>query len=112
MRVEGAKSFVRQFDFSGRRVVILDNNIFSQYAILAWLHDVHAGGPRTFAVFVPQEITPGSITVESLGTQEIEGRRYTVLRARTADLELHLFLDGRHLMRILVPSVTAEIAHP
>lgn len=110
LRVEGAKPFVQQFDFSGRRVVILDDNIYSQYAILAWLYDARVGGTQSFAVLVPQEMTPGSITVESLGPQEIAGHTYTVLRARTADLELHLLLDGRRLMRILVPAASAEIS--
>jgi hypothetical protein len=110
LRMEGARPYTQQFTFNSDRVLVLDNNMYDQYAILARLYDWDKKGAQTFSVIVPQEMTPGSVTVESLGKQETgSGERLEQLRVKTEDLEINLFLDGQRLVRIVSPSANAEI---
>jgi hypothetical protein len=109
LRLEGARPFTQQFTFSSPRVAVLDNNLYHQYAILARLYDWNKKGPQTFSVLVPQEMTPGTITVESLGKQDIGGAKLEELRVKTEDLEIDLFLDNQRLVRLVSPSANAEI---
>jgi hypothetical protein len=109
LRLEGAHPFTQQFTFSSPRVAVLDNNLYHQYAILARLYDWNQKGPQTFSVLVPQEMTPGTVTVESLGKQDVGGAKLEELRVKTEDLEIDLFLDGSRLVRVVSPSANAEI---
>lgn len=87
-------------------VVILDNNLYHQYGILARLYNWTAGGPQNFNVLIPQEHMPGSVTVELLNPES----GLQQLRVHTADLDVLLFTDSSHkLMRISVPTAHAEI---
>ena len=105
LRMEGARPYTQQFTFTSDRVVVLDNNLYDQYAILARLYDWDKKGAQTFSVIVPQEMTPGTVTVESLGKQD----KLEQLRVKTEDLEIDLFLDGQRLVRLVSPSANAEI---
>ena len=50
-------------------------------------------------------MTPGSISVESLGPQQVENAKYETLRVSSPDLEILLYLDASHrMMRLEVPS--------
>jgi hypothetical protein len=110
LRMEGARPYTQQFTFNSDRVLVLDNNMYDQYAILARLYDWEKKGAQTFSVIVPQEMTPGSVTVESLGKQDSgSGEKLEQLRVKTEDIELSLFLDGQRLVRIVSPSANAEI---
>jgi hypothetical protein len=109
LRMEGARPFTQQFTFNSPRIVVLDNNLYHQYAILARLYDWNQKGPQTFSVLVPQEMTPGIITIESLGKQDLAGSKLDELRVKTEDLEIDLFLDAQRLVRIVSPSANAEI---
>ncbi|MGD0404061.1 MAG: hypothetical protein ABSB66_12790 [Candidatus Acidiferrales bacterium] len=109
LRVEGARPYTQQFTFNSPRIVVLDNNLYHQYAILFRLYDWDKKGAQSFSVLVPQEITPGSITVESLGKQDIGGASLEELRVKTEDNEIDAFFDGAKLMRLLAPSANAEI---
>jgi len=109
LRVEGTKPYTQQFTFSSPQIVVLDNNLYHQYAVLARLYDWNRKGPQTFSVLVPQELTPGSVTVESLGKQDVDGKKLDELSVKTEDLELDLFLDGQRLVRIAAPAANAEI---
>jgi hypothetical protein len=110
LRMEGARPYTQQFTFNSDRVLVLDNNMYDQYAILARLYDWDKKGAQTFSVIVPQEMTPGSVTVESLGKQDAgSGEKLEQLRVKTEDLEISLFLDGQRLVRIVSPSANAEI---
>jgi hypothetical protein len=109
LRMEGARPYTQQFTFNSDRVVVLDNNMYDQYAILARLYDWDKKGVQTFSVIVPQEMTPGSVTVESLGKQDTGGAKLEQLRVKTEDIEINLFLDGQRLVRIVSPSANAEI---
>lgn len=104
-----ARPFVQQFTFPSGRVAVLDNNLNYQYVVLARLYDWNKKGAQTFPVLVPQELTPGTATVESMGKQEIDGKKLEELRVTTEDNEIDLYLDGSRLVRISVPSANAEI---
>ena len=108
--LQNSQPFEQLFSFDSSRIMILDNNLYHQYAILARLYDWSARGSQTFPVLIPQEMTPGSITVESLGPQSVEGKTLELLRVRTSDLEIDLYLDSaRRLLQISVPSSKALI---
>lgn len=84
------------------QVVILDNNLYDQYGILARLYNWSTRGPQTFAVLIPQEHQPGSITVEATGNQQ--------LRVHTSDIDVFVNVDSSHRVeRISVPASKAEI---
>ena len=110
LRVEGAKPFTQQFTFSSPQIVVLDNNAYNQYAVLARLYDRDKMGTQTFSVLVPQEMTPGSVTVDSLGEITAGNTKFEELRVKTADLEVDLYLDSSHrLMRLVAPASNAEV---
>jgi hypothetical protein len=65
---------------------------------------------QTFPVIIPQELTPGSIAVESTGSAGADGKTYEGLKVNTADLEILLLLDGNHrLMRLEVPEAKVSV---
>lgn len=109
LRMEGARPFAQDFTFNTTLVVVLDNNLYHQYELLARLYDRDAKGAQTFTVLVPQEMTPGSVTVDSMGKQDSGGKLLEELRVRTEDNEIDLYLDGQKLMRVVAPSANAEI---
>jgi len=109
LHLENARPFTQEFTFSSPRIAVLDNNLNYQYAVLARLYDWNKKGPQTFPVLVPQELTPGTATVESLGKQGAGGKSLEELRVKTEDNEVDLYLDGSRLLRILVPSANAEV---
>ena len=71
LRVDGSQPFAQQFTFNSQPIAILDNNLYHQYAVLARLYDWNKKGAQTFSVLVPQEMTPGSVTVDSLWPEKI-----------------------------------------
>ena len=110
LQIEGAQPVVQEHSFGPSPVVILDDNLHHHYAILARLYDWSAKGAQTFPVLIPQERIPGSITAEAFGPQDVEGSALELLRVRTADLEVNLYLDSsRRLMRLAVPSAKVVI---
>src|SRR5579875_297714 len=91
-------------------IAILDNNLYDQFGVLARLYNWRGGGEQTFPVLIPQALTPGSVTLNSLGPQDAGGgKKLDELQVKTADLEVDLYLDGKKLMRIVSPSANAEI---
>ena len=110
LRLEGNAPFNQDFSFESPRVVILDNNLYHHYAILARLYDWKAKGPQSFTVFIPQDTTPGIVLAEYVGSKVVEGVQLEMLRVRSADNEIELYCDSSaRLMRISVPSSKAEI---
>ena len=109
LHIEGRKPYTQQFTFNSPQVVILDDNLYYQYALLARLYDWNRKGTQTFTVLVPQELTPGSVTVESVETHDASGKKLEELAVKSPDLEVDLFLDGQRLVRIISPTTNAEI---
>jgi len=109
LHVDGSRPFTQQFTFSSPQIAVLDNNLYHQYAVLARLYDWNKKGAQNFSVLVPQEMTPGTVTVESLGKQDVDGKKLDELSVKSQDLELDLYLDGQRLVRIAAPASNAEI---
>ncbi len=110
MRTDGSQPFSQEITYETPRVIILDNNLYHHYAILARLYDWQAKGAQSFPVLIPQDQVPGRVTAEAAGPQEVEGVRYDVLRVRSDDLVIDLFLDpARRLMRLSVADSKAEV---
>ncbi len=109
LQLEGAKPYTQEFTFNSPLVVVLDNNLYDQYAVLARLYDWKKMGPQIFSVLVPQDLAPGVVTVESLGKHDAGGQKLEELRVKTDDNEIDLFLDGPRLVRISAPAANAEI---
>jgi hypothetical protein len=107
--VAGGYPATQQFTFNSQPVVVLDNNLYNQYAVLARLYDWSKKGVQTFSVLVPQETTGGTVTVESLGKKDAGGQKLEELRVKTDDNEIDLYLDGPRLIRISAPAANAEI---
>jgi hypothetical protein len=107
----GKDPFQSDFMFSSPHVAILDNNLnYQGYTLLAQLYDWNAKGVQMFPVLIPQDMTPGEISVESLGQKTIEGSKLETLRISTADLEILAYYDARlRLMRMEVPSAMVTV---
>lgn len=102
--------FEQSLSFSSPLVVVLDNNLYHQYAVLARVYDWSKRGPQTFPVFIPQELMPGTITAEATGSTTLDGKSYLGFRVNTSDLEVDLYLDSSHrLMRLEVPSAKVSV---
>jgi hypothetical protein len=110
LQMEGAKPFQQDVSFGTPLVVILDNNLYHQYEILAHVYDWSKKGTQIFPLLVPQDMTPGTIRAEAIGTQRLNGKSYEGLRVSTADLEVMVYLDSaRRLMRLEVPASKVSI---
>jgi hypothetical protein len=110
LEMQGAHPFEQDMTFGTPLIAILDNNLYDQYALIARIYDWSKRGPQFFPVLIPQELTPGSITVESTGSATAAGKSFEGLKVVTADLEVLLYLDSKHrLMRLEVPSANVAV---
>jgi hypothetical protein len=110
LQMQGAHSYEQDLTFNTPHIAVLDNNLYHQYAVLAHLYDWTRKGPQTFPVLIPQELTPGTITVESVGSVNAGGKSYEGLKVVTTDIEMVLYLDTNHkLMRLEVPASKAAV---
>jgi hypothetical protein len=111
LQMQGAHPFDQTFTFGTPLIVVLDNNLYYQYGVLARLYDWSKRGPQTFPVLIPQEIMPGTITAEATGSATLDGKSYEGFRVSTNDLEVDLYLDSNHrLMRLEVPSAKVSVS--
>jgi hypothetical protein len=110
LEMQGARPFEHDLSFNTPLIAVLDNNLYHQYAVLAAIYDWSKRGAQTFPVIIPQDLTPGTITVEATGSASTDGKSYEGLRVHTSDLEILLFLDNHHrLMRLEVPSAKVSV---
>lgn len=110
LEMQGSRPYEQDLSFGTPLVVVLDNNLYHQYAVLARLYDWSKGGAQQLPVLIPQELTPGSITLESTGSASQGGKSYEALRVSTGDLEIILLLDNKHkLMRLEVPAAKVSV---
>ena len=111
LQMQGARPFEQDMSFGTPLIAVLDNNLYYQYGVLARVYDWSKRGAQNLPVIIPQELTPGSVTVESTGSVTAEGKSYDRLRVTTSDLEVLLFLDSNHrLMRLEVPAAKVSVA--
>jgi hypothetical protein len=110
LEMQGARPFEQDLSFNAPVIAVLDNNLYHQYALLAKLYDWSKRGTQTFPVLIPQDLTPGTISVEAMGSTTLDGKSYEGLRVTTSDLEVLLLLDSNHrLMRLEVPSAKVSV---
>ena len=110
LEMQGARPFEQTLSFNTPLVAVLDNNLYHQYAVLARVYDWSKRGAQSFPVLIPQELTPGTITVESTGSASAEGKSYEGLKVTTSDVEILLLLDNNHrLMRLEVPAAKVSV---
>ena len=108
--MQGARPFQQDLTFNSPLIAVLDNNLYYQYAVLARLYEWSKGGEQAFPVLIPQELTPGTVTVLSTGAATAEGRTYEGLKVTSSDLEILLLLDTNHrLMRLEVPAAKVSV---
>ncbi len=106
----GSGKPIKQDFFFAPPVIILDNNLYHQYEVIARLYNWSTRGPQNFSVLIPQEHMPGAVTVEATAPGAATGAAADQLHVHSTDLDLLLFMDSTHrLMRISVPSANAEI---
>ena len=110
LQMQGARPFEQDMTFGTPLIAVLDNNLYYQYGVLARVYDWSKGGAQTLPVLIPQELTPGSVSVESTGAVSTNGKSYDGLRVTTSDLEVLLYLDTNHrLMRLEVPAAKVAV---
>jgi hypothetical protein len=106
----GPSPLRKDFTFTSPRVAVLDNNLYYQFGVLARVYDWKAGGKQTFPVLIPQDMVPGSISVELLGPQQAGNSKYQAVRVSSPDLEIMVYLDASHrMMRLEVPTSNVTI---
>ena len=110
LEMQGARPFEQHLTFGTPLIAVLDNNLYYQYGVLARVYDWAKSGTQNLPVLIPQELTPGSVSVESTGSVTSKGKSYDGLRVTTSDLEVLLFLDLNHrLMRLEVPAAKVSV---
>jgi len=109
LQADGNPPFTQEFQFESGRIVVLDNNLYHQYALLARLYDWNAKGAQTFSVLIPQDLTPGVITVEWAGPLAMDGVKYDLLKVKSSDLLVELYVANGRLMRLVAPDSKVEV---
>ena len=111
LQMQGARPFEQNMNFATPLIAVLDNNLYYQYGVLARVYDWSKRGAQNLPVLIPQELIPGSVSVESTGPVTAKGKSYDGLRVTTPDVEVMLFLDSNHrLMRLEVPAAKVTVA--
>ena len=94
-------------------IVLLDNNVFHHFELLAERYRLTPGGKQVFRAFVPQDALPGELSVEGKGkkTVKIRGQseelQHLVVTTELAQIDLWLD-DQRHLQRVLIGAAQLE----
>lgn len=110
LEMQGARPFQQDLSFNNPLIVVLDNNLYYQYAVLARIYDWAKGGEQVFPVLIPQDLTPGTVRVISTGSASADGKSYEGLKVNSSDLEIQLLLDNNHrLIRLEVPEAKVSV---
>ena len=110
LEMQGARPFQQDVSFNNPLIVVLDNNLYYQYAVLARIYDWAKGGEQTFPVLIPQDLTPGTVRVVSTGSASADGKTYEGLKVSSSDLQIQLLLDNNHrLIRLEVPEAKVSV---
>ena len=109
-----AGSADRTFYLPEDHLVVLDTNFFHHYGILLRQFDPTQAGPQRFNVFVPQEATPGTISLEFLEKDtQVIGKTQRVLnhfRAATEEVNMEIWATQEgEIYRISIPQAKLEI---
>jgi uncharacterized protein YaiE (UPF0345 family) len=110
LEMQGARPFQQDLSFNNPLIVVLDNNLYYQYGVLARIYDWSKAGEQTFPVLIPQDLTPGTVKVLATGSASADGKTYEGLKVSSSDLEIRLLLDSNHrLIRLEVPEAKVSV---
>jgi hypothetical protein len=109
----GQETDSREIKLSGD-VVVLDDNVFHHYVLLARRYDYSKGGVQEFSAFVPQQFLAGSISVADQGFENIQLGNKTLslqhLLVDTGEIQISLWLNKQHeLQKISVPKSNVDV---
>jgi hypothetical protein len=95
-------------------VVVLDDNVFHHYVLLARRYDYSKGGVQEFSAFVPQQFLAGGISVADKGFENVQLGNKTLslqhLLVDTGEIQISLWLNKEHeLEKISVPKSNVEV---
>jgi hypothetical protein len=111
--VEGAND-ERIFYLAADRLAVLDTNFFHHYALLVRQYDSIKNGSQLFNVFVPQEATPATISLEFVAVESVTvgktARKLNHFAAQTDETKIDLWAgpDGE-IYRMSIPQANLEI---
>ena len=110
LQMQGAAPYNQDNSFGSPLIAVLDTNLYHQFELLAHIYNWNKKGAQDFPVLIPQQLTPGTISVEFTGTANAAGKSYEGLKATTSDIEILLYLDSAHrLIRLEVPSAKVAV---
>src|SRR5882672_2967644 len=110
LQMQGATPYNQDNSFGSPLIAVLDNNLYHQFELLVHIYNWNKKGAQDFPVLIPQQLTPGTISVEFTGTATAAGKSYEGLKATTSDIEILLYLDSSHrLIRLEVPSAKVAV---
>ena len=109
----GKETDARQIDLQ-KDVLVLDDNVFHQYIILARRYDFAKGGVQEFSAFVPQQFIAGGVSISDKGIEAVQVLNQNLklqhLLVDTGELQISLWLDDRHnLRKLAVPKSGVEV---
>ena len=91
-----------------KEVIVLDDNVIHHYQLAVAHYDQAKGGTQAFRAFIPQEATPGVITLNSTGSEPItvDGEKRTLRHFLLTTELAHIGLwvdDQGHLQLVSAP---------
>lgn len=113
LRLSGAKEDDKRDFALSKDVVILDDNVVHHYQLLIDRFMVKSEKQQSFQAYIPQEATPGDLSVQDVGSEEVDfaGRHETFrhLLVSTEIARIDLWIDAQnHLQRLLNPAARLE----
>jgi hypothetical protein len=110
----GTANEERVFFLPADHLAVLDTNFFHHYALLVRQYDSIKNGPQFFNVFVPQEATPATISLNFVGVESITvgktARKLNHFAAQTDELKIDLWAGpDDEIYRMSIPQANLEI---
>ena len=113
LHLPGDKEDIREFQLP-KDVVVLDNNVICHYQLLVYRYARTSGGKQPFQAYIPQDATPGMLTLQDAGLETVDLRgqkkelQHLVMVADNAEVDL--WVDAQHrLQRLLVATSKLEV---
>jgi hypothetical protein len=109
----GKETDTRQIQLK-KDVLILDDNVFHHYIILAKRYDFSKRGVQEFSAFVPQQFIAGGVSVSDKGMETVQlgnkNLRLQHLLVDTGELQISLWLTEKgDLLKLAVPKSSVEV---
>ena len=104
----------RLFFLPADHLAVLDTNFFHHYALLLRQYDAEQGGAQHFNVFVPQEATPGTISLELQGKENQQvgkaTREFNHYQAVTDEVKIDIWATPQcEIYRMSISQANLEV---